>query len=157
MESSFELRNALLIHNPNAGGGGEARRKELDVARKIFATGGIEADLAETTGPGHATEIALRAGNEGRQLVIACGGDASKTAIAFRSPFFPAAPQTSSRKNSVFPGIFRRLRSASCAEPFAKSPSVLPLPSTSRKKPAIFSVSLAPAPTAASHTPSISS
>ena len=75
MEFSTELRNALLIHNPNAGGGGNTRRKELDEARRIFATGGIEADLAETTGPGDATEIALRAGNEGRQLVIACGGD----------------------------------------------------------------------------------
>ena len=75
MEFSTELRNALLIHNPNAGGGGKTRRKELDEARRIFATGGIEADLAETTGPGDATEIALRAGNEGRQLVIACGGD----------------------------------------------------------------------------------
>jgi diacylglycerol kinase (ATP) len=75
MEATTELRNALLIHNPNAGGGGKARRQELDAARRIFATGGIEADLAETTGPGDATEIALRAGNEGRQLVIACGGD----------------------------------------------------------------------------------
>jgi diacylglycerol kinase (ATP) len=75
METALELRNALLIHNPNAGVGGEARRRELDKARKILAKGGIEADLAETTGPGDATEIALRAGNEGRQLVIACGGD----------------------------------------------------------------------------------
>jgi len=75
MQMATQLRNALLIHNPNAGGGGADRRKELDEARRIFATGGIEADLAETTGPGDATEIALRAGNEGRQLVIACGGD----------------------------------------------------------------------------------
>jgi diacylglycerol kinase (ATP) len=75
MGTAPELRNALLIHNPNAGGGGEARRKELDIARKILAQAGIEADLAETTGPGDATDIALRAGKEGRQLVIACGGD----------------------------------------------------------------------------------
>src|SRR5260221_7848586 len=75
MEATTQLRNALLIHNPTGGGGGGARRKGLDEARRIFATGGIEADLAETTGPGDATEIALRAGNEGRQLVIACGGD----------------------------------------------------------------------------------
>ncbi|HWY44192.1 MAG TPA: diacylglycerol kinase family protein [Candidatus Sulfotelmatobacter sp.] len=75
METASQLRNALLIHNPNAGGGGDARRKELDVARKILAQAGIEAELAETTGPGDATDIALRAGNEGRQLVIACGGD----------------------------------------------------------------------------------
>ena len=70
-----DLRNALLIHNPNAGGGGNSRRRTLDTARHIFAAGGIHSDLAETTGPGHATEIASRAANEGRGLVIACGGD----------------------------------------------------------------------------------
>src|SRR5260221_6846779 len=69
-----DLRNALLIHNPNAGGGGNGRRRTLDAARHIFAAGGIQSDLAETTGPGHATEIALRAASEGRGLVIACGG-----------------------------------------------------------------------------------
>jgi diacylglycerol kinase (ATP) len=70
-----DLRNALLIHNPNAGGGGGKRRLTLDAARHIFAAGGIESELAETTGPGHATEIAHRAASEGRGLVIACGGD----------------------------------------------------------------------------------
>src|SRR5437879_5726847 len=69
------LRNALLIHNPNAGGGGKGRRRTLDTARHIFAARGIESELAETTGPGHATEIAQRAASEGRGLVIACGGD----------------------------------------------------------------------------------
>ena len=71
-----EFHNALLIHNPNAGGGGgEARRAKLDQARRILAARGIRADLAETTAPGQATEIARRAGPDGRQLVIACGGD----------------------------------------------------------------------------------
>jgi diacylglycerol kinase (ATP) len=70
-----ELHNALLIHNPNAGGGGNARRAKLDEARKILEARGIQADLAETTAPGEATEIAKRAGAAGRQLVIACGGD----------------------------------------------------------------------------------
>jgi diacylglycerol kinase (ATP) len=70
-----DLRNALLIHNPNAGGGGKGRSRTLDAARHIFAAGGIHSELAETTGPGHATEIASRAANEGRGLVIACGGD----------------------------------------------------------------------------------
>src|SRR5580765_8967116 len=70
-----DLRNALLIHNPNAGGGGAARRAQLDEARRILGARGIQADLAETTGPGDATEIARRAGTDGRQLVIACGGD----------------------------------------------------------------------------------
>jgi diacylglycerol kinase (ATP) len=73
MDTRFH--NALLIHNPNAGNGGDGRRRLLDEARRILAGSGVEVDLAETTGPGHATEIAQRAAREGRHLVIACGGD----------------------------------------------------------------------------------
>src|SRR5712664_4503530 len=73
--SMNELHNALLIHNPNAGGGGIARRTKLEEARRILESRGIRADLQETTAPGEATEIAKRAGADGRQLVIACGGD----------------------------------------------------------------------------------
>jgi diacylglycerol kinase (ATP) len=69
------LRNALLIHNPNAGNGGRGRRRMLDEARRILSLGGIDADLLETRGPGDATVMAERATIEGRQLVIACGGD----------------------------------------------------------------------------------
>ena len=69
------LSNALLIHNPNAGAGGSARRLLLDKARKILSRGGIEAELQETNAPGDATLMAQRATTEGRQLVIACGGD----------------------------------------------------------------------------------
>jgi YegS/Rv2252/BmrU family lipid kinase len=73
METQFH--NALLIHNPNAGTGGNARRRLIEQARRILSAGGIEAELAETTAPGHATEIAQQAAREGRQLVITCGGD----------------------------------------------------------------------------------
>jgi len=73
METQF--RDALLIHNPNAGSGGNGRRRQLDEARRILSAGGIEAELAETTGPGHAIEIAQKAALDKRQLVIACGGD----------------------------------------------------------------------------------
>jgi diacylglycerol kinase family enzyme len=76
-----DLRNALLIHNPNAGNGGHGRRDPLSEARRIFAAGGIETELAETTGPGHATEIAQQASTDGRQLVIACGGDGTLNEI----------------------------------------------------------------------------
>jgi len=76
-----DLRNALLIHNPNAGNGGKGRRLLLDQARRIFSLNGIEADLAETAGPGHATEIAQQAVREHRQLVIACGGDGTLNEI----------------------------------------------------------------------------
>ena len=73
METQFQ--NALLIHNPNAGNGGNGRRRLIDEARRILSDNGIEAELAETTGPGHAVEIAKQATAEHRQLVIACGGD----------------------------------------------------------------------------------
>lgn len=70
-----QIHDALLIHNPNAGNGGSGRRHKLDEARRILAKGGIEAELAETKGPGHATEIAQQATRDCRGLVIACGGD----------------------------------------------------------------------------------
>ena len=70
-----ELHNALLIHNPNAGSGGNARRVKVDEARRILEARGIRTDLAETTAAGEAIEIARRASTDGRQLVIACGGD----------------------------------------------------------------------------------
>src|SRR3981081_3409568 len=76
-----EIRNGLLIHNPNAGGGGRGREKSIDEARRIFAAGGVQTELAVTTGPGHATEIAQRAADEGRHLVIACGGDGTLNEI----------------------------------------------------------------------------
>ena len=76
-----ELRNALMIHNPNAGNGGKGRERQLDEARRIFSSSGIETQLAETRGPGDATEIAHRASAEGRQLVIACGGDGTLNEI----------------------------------------------------------------------------
>jgi diacylglycerol kinase (ATP) len=73
METQFQ--NALLIHNPNAGYGGSRRRRLLDEARRFLSTNGMDVELAETTGPGHAVEIAQQAVRDKRQLVIACGGD----------------------------------------------------------------------------------
>ena len=70
-----EIQNALLIHNPNAGNGGNGRRTMIEEARRIFAASGIQTELSETTKAGDATEFAERANAEGRQLVIACGGD----------------------------------------------------------------------------------
>lgn len=79
MPSPFQ--NALLIHNPNAGGGGPRRRNQLESARRMLAAGGIQAELAETRGPGDATTIARQACGAGRQLVIACGGDGTLNEI----------------------------------------------------------------------------
>src|ERR1700723_2031280 len=71
----MRFQNALLIHNPNAGSGGNARRRLIDETRQFLSENGILSELAETTGPGHATEIAQKATRDGRELVIACGGD----------------------------------------------------------------------------------
>src|SRR2546428_6896938 len=99
-EMTAELHNALLIHNPNAGNGGHARRRTLDKARHIFANGGIVTEIAETTGPGHATEIAYRAASEGRHLVIACGGDGTPK----ENVHGPATPQNRHRRSpALFP------------------------------------------------------
>jgi diacylglycerol kinase (ATP) len=68
-----QVRNALLIVNPTAGGG-RAMRK-LEEARRIFCDNGIETELQNTTAAGEATAMARRAVAESRQLVIVCGGD----------------------------------------------------------------------------------
>jgi YegS/Rv2252/BmrU family lipid kinase len=70
---SSEIRDAVLILNPNAGGG--RRVPQLDEARRIFRTAGIETELQSTTAPGEATVLARRAVEQSRQLVIVCGGD----------------------------------------------------------------------------------
>ena len=69
----MQVRDALLIVNPTAGGG--RRVPQLDKARRIFRHAGIETELQNTTAPGDATAMARRAVEASRQLVIVCGGD----------------------------------------------------------------------------------
>jgi diacylglycerol kinase (ATP) len=69
------IHSALVIVNPNAGRVRAAGMKKLDQARVILARNGIETDLSPTCGPGDAAEIARGAVADGRQMVIACGGD----------------------------------------------------------------------------------
>lgn len=70
-----EIRNALLVVNPNAGRVRSSESKRLDSARRILERDGIATELALTDGPGAATGIAREAVAAGRQMVIACGGD----------------------------------------------------------------------------------
>src|SRR6202051_3254927 len=70
---SSEVRDAVLIYNPQAGGGRKVR--QLDEARRIFRNAGIETELQNTTAPGEGTVMARRAVDASRQLVIVCGGD----------------------------------------------------------------------------------
>ena len=69
------IRNAVIIHNPLAGGGRRRRAQQLEAARRVLAGAGIEAELEATTGVGTATMLARRAVEQGRQLVVVCGGD----------------------------------------------------------------------------------
>lgn len=70
---SLEIRDAVLIVNPEAGGGRKVR--QIDEARQVFRKAGIETELQNTTGPGEATDLARQAVAQSRQLVIVCGGD----------------------------------------------------------------------------------
>jgi diacylglycerol kinase (ATP) len=70
---SSNVRDAVLIVNPTAGGGRSV--KQLDGARRVFRNAGIETELMNTAAAGEATHLARRAVEESRQLVIVCGGD----------------------------------------------------------------------------------
>ena len=70
---ALEVQDAVLIVNPQAGGGRKVR--QLDEARSVFRNAGIETELQNTTAPGEATELARQAVLQSRQLVIVCGGD----------------------------------------------------------------------------------
>ena len=69
------IHNAVIIFNPLAGRDRRRRAQQLDPARQVLARAGIDAELETTTGAGTATALARRAVEQGRQLVIVCGGD----------------------------------------------------------------------------------
>ena len=76
-----KLRNALIIYNPTSGSRRERRLRELTKAAEILRAADIHADLAPTTHPGAAKELARQAVRDGRDLVIACGGDGTNNEI----------------------------------------------------------------------------
>ncbi len=67
------MRHAHLILNPAAGRG--AGRRARDPVARAFRGQGWAVEVAETEGPGHATELAARAARDGAQHVVAVGGD----------------------------------------------------------------------------------
>lgn len=69
------IRDAVIIYNPTAGRGQRRRRTQLERAQHSLKLAGILTELEATTGPGSATEQARNAVADGRQLVLACGGD----------------------------------------------------------------------------------
>jgi diacylglycerol kinase (ATP) len=69
------IHRALVIYNPASGRRRDGRLGALEAASRALKQAGIAAELAPTTGPGTATDLARRAVAEQRELVIACGGD----------------------------------------------------------------------------------
>jgi YegS/Rv2252/BmrU family lipid kinase len=69
------IRDAVILYNPTAGRQRHRRRSQLEAAKKVLATAGIDAEIQATHGPGSATAQARDAVERGKQLVIACGGD----------------------------------------------------------------------------------
>ncbi len=69
------IHDAVLIYNPLAGSQRKRRKEQLEAARRNLGRAGISAELQPTTAAGEATTLAQRAVEQGRQLVIVCGGD----------------------------------------------------------------------------------
>jgi diacylglycerol kinase (ATP) len=66
-------QTAFVILNPTSGGGG-ARRLRAEIETELSRRG-IAFELVETTGPGHATELAAAAVRSGADCIVAAGGD----------------------------------------------------------------------------------
>jgi diacylglycerol kinase (ATP) len=74
------LTGVPVILNPAAGGGRLLRRR-TDL-QAVARSAGAEIDFWMTRGPGHATELAVRAAAEERPLVFAFGGDGTYNEVA---------------------------------------------------------------------------
>jgi YegS/Rv2252/BmrU family lipid kinase len=69
------LKKAILIYNPIAGRHPAKREREVRQASAILRDAGIEVELASTTRPGMAQNLAHTAATRGVDLVLVCGGD----------------------------------------------------------------------------------
>lgn len=69
------LQTATLIYNPIAGRKPARRELQIQQASAALSENGIEVQLARTTGPGCATELARAAIAAGAEMVLVCGGD----------------------------------------------------------------------------------
>src|SRR5580692_8428625 len=75
------IQDALLIYNPTSGRRQHRRFAEIEQAVRILKDAGIRTELAPTTAPMSATAIAHQAVQQGRGMVIACGGDGTNNEI----------------------------------------------------------------------------
>lgn len=68
-------RKAILISNPRTGRYAARARTPIEQIRDRLASLGVDTELVNTTGPGHATQVAARATQNGTTDVIVAGGD----------------------------------------------------------------------------------
>jgi diacylglycerol kinase (ATP) len=73
-----------VIVNPASGkkGGITTNAAGVDEVRRLLEANGINADIAETEYPEHATKLATEAARDGYDVVIACGGDGTVGEVA---------------------------------------------------------------------------
>ena len=69
----------LIIYNPAAG---RRRAARLWRVLDVMIHNGVQLELAETQHPGHATALARAAAKEGKQLIVAAGGDGTIAEVA---------------------------------------------------------------------------
>jgi diacylglycerol kinase (ATP) len=70
----MSIRKATLIANPKTGRYTSRRRTAHELASQLESLG-VRVDVKLTNGPGHATDIAVRAARNGSSDVIVAGGD----------------------------------------------------------------------------------
>jgi YegS/Rv2252/BmrU family lipid kinase len=68
-------RKAILISNPRTGRYAGPTRTRIEDIRDRLSSLGVDVELINTTGPGHAAEIAAGAAQNGTADVIVAGGD----------------------------------------------------------------------------------
>ncbi len=69
------MRKAALIYNPDSGGSGKRRQRELEAALAVLRNAGVEARLLLTQSRAHAREETRVAIAAGCDTIFACGGD----------------------------------------------------------------------------------
>src|SRR5438477_51986 len=88
-----ELHNALLIHNPNAGGGGNARRTKLEKARYFLSVAGAGPDGRIT----YAVDLELKA----RFGILAYWWQGAREVINYKFHHFRVTGEGQSREVSL--------------------------------------------------------
>lgn len=69
------MKKATLIYNPIAGRHPARRERQVREATAALRAAGMEVDLARTAEPATAQAMARAAVEEGRELILVCGGD----------------------------------------------------------------------------------